>query len=201
MRSLSTELIRHKRITTTEAKAKEASRFVEGLITKAKRAYIAENGGGEMNLASRRHVGKIIQDRAVLRELFGEVAQKVADRPGGYTRVVRIGRRNGDGAEMAVLELVDYNMDRDDSAARSRTKKTMSRAERVRRSKEKAEAAAAAAPAAEVVEEVVEDIVEEEAPEVEEVTEVEEAPAAEATDETSEEEETDAPEDDEKKGE
>ena len=114
MRSLSTELIRHKRITTTEAKAKEAGRFVESLITKAKRAYIAEKGGGEMNLAARRHVGKIIQDRAILRELFGEVAQKVVDRPGGYTRVVRIGRRNGDGAEMAVLELVDYNLDRDE---------------------------------------------------------------------------------------
>lgn len=139
MRSLSTELIRHKRITTTEAKAKEAGRFVESLITKAKRAYLSEKNGGEMNLHARRHIGKIIQDRGVLRELFAEVAAKVADRPGGYTRVVRIGRRNGDGAEMAVLELVDYNLERDESAARSQTKKTISRAERVRRSRQKEE--------------------------------------------------------------
>lgn len=145
MRSLSTELIRHKRITTTEAKAREASRFVEGLITRAKKAYLGEKEGGELNLHARRNVGKIIQDRAVLRELFSEVASKVAERPGGYTRVVRIGRRNGDGAEMAVLELVDYNLDRDESAARSRTTKTISREERVRRSRQKqAEKAAGA---------------------------------------------------------
>lgn len=160
MRSLSTELIRHKRITTTEAKAKEAGRFVESLITKAKRAYLAEKDGGEMNLHARRNIGKIIQDRVVLRELFSDVAAKVADRPGGYTRVVRIGRRNGDGAEMAVLELVDYNLERDESAARSQSKKTISRAERVRRSQQKQEpkkeetpADAPAADQAEVVEE------------------------------------------------
>jgi len=147
MRSLSTELIRHKRITTTEAKAKEAGRFVESLITKAKRAYLAEKDGGEMNLHARRNIGKIIQDRVVLRELFSDVAAKVADRPGGYTRVVRIGRRNGDGAEMAVLELVDYNLERDESAARSQSKKTISRAERVRRSQQKQVAAKDEAPA------------------------------------------------------
>lgn len=147
MRSLSTELIRHKRITTTEAKAKEAGRFVESLITKAKRAYLVEKDGGEMNLHARRNIGKIIQDRVVLRELFSDVAAKVADRPGGYTRVVRIGRRNGDGAEMAVLELVDYNLERDESAARSQSKKTITRAERVRRSQQKQEAKKEEAPA------------------------------------------------------
>lgn len=152
MRSLSTELIRHKRITTTEAKAKEAGRFVESLITKAKRAYLSEKDGGEMNLHARRNIGKIIQDRGVLRELFSDVAAKVADRPGGYTRVVRIGRRNGDGAEMAVLELVDYNLERDESAARSQSKKTISRAERVRRSQQKQEAKKDEAPAVEETE-------------------------------------------------
>ena len=137
LRSLSTELIRHKRITTTEAKAKEASRFVESLISKARRAWNAEKDGGALNLHARRIVGRDIQDKGVLRELFSSVAEKVADRPGGYTRVIRIGQRNGDGAEMAVLELVDYNTDRDESAVRSRSKNLMSRAERVRRSQEK----------------------------------------------------------------
>ncbi|MGE3802287.1 MAG: 50S ribosomal protein L17, partial [Candidatus Kapaibacterium sp.] len=94
LRSLSTELIRHKRITTTEAKAKEASRFVEGLISKARRAWNAEKEGGAMNLHARRIVGRDIQDKGVLRELFSSVAEKVADRPGGYTRVIRIGQRN-----------------------------------------------------------------------------------------------------------
>ena len=171
MRSLSTELIRHKRITTTEAKAKEAGRFVEGLITKAKRAHLAEKEGGELNLAARRHLGKVIQDRAILRELFNEVAEKVANRPGGYTRVIRIGRRNGDGAEMAVLELVDYNLERDDSAARSRSKKTMSRAERVKRSQQK-QAAAAEADEAATEEAPAEEVAVEDAP-------VEDAPAEE----------------------
>lgn len=137
LRSLSTELIRHKRITTTEAKAKEAVRFVEAIISRAKRAYLAERDGGPANLHARRIIGRDIQDRGVVRELFTNVAAKVAERPGGYTRVIRIGRRNGDGAEMAVLELVDYNLEQDENAVRSRSKKLMSRAERVRRSQEK----------------------------------------------------------------
>lgn len=137
LRSLSTELIRHKRITTTEAKAKEAVRFVEAIISRAKRAYLAERDGGPANLHARRIIGRDIQDRSVVRELFTNVAPKVAERPGGYTRVIRIGRRNGDGAEMAVLELVDYNLEQDENAVRSRSKKLMSRAERVRRSQEK----------------------------------------------------------------
>lgn len=137
LRSLSTELIRHKRITTTEAKAKEAVRFVEAIISRAKRAYLAERDGGPANLHARRVIGRDIHDRGVVRELFSNIAPKVAERPGGYTRVIRIGRRNGDGAEMAVLELVDYNLEQDENAVRSRSKKLMSRAERVRRSQEK----------------------------------------------------------------
>ena len=190
LRSLSTELIRHKRITTTEAKAKEASRFVEGLISKARRAWNAEQSGGEMNLHARRIVGRDIQDKGVLRELFSTVAEKVAERPGGYTRVIRIGQRNGDGAEMAVLELVDYNLERDDTAVRSRSKNLMSRAERVRRSQEKQKKEAATEDEVAVVEPVVEEeeiveVVEEaetaaeiEAEEVVEETEVEAAPEA-----------------------
>lgn len=142
MRSLTTELLRHKRITTTAAKAKETRRFVESVITKAKRAYLAEKEGGEMDLHARRVIGRFIADKAVLRELFTDVAAKVADRPGGYTRVIKLGRRNGDGAQIAVIELVDWNMDRDENAARSKTKSSISRAERVRRSQEKQKGAA-----------------------------------------------------------
>ena len=193
MRSLSTELIRHKRITTTEAKAKEASRFVESLITKAKRAHLGEKEGGEMNLAARRHLGKVIQDRAILRELFTEVAPKVASRPGGYTRVVRIGRRNGDGAEMAVLELVDYNLERDESAARSRTKTTISRAERVKRSQQKQAAAAEEETTTAEIESATDEVAA-----VEEVEEpaVEEETTGETAEETSDETEDSAPEED-----
>lgn len=159
MQALTTSLIRHKRIKTTEAKAKEASRFAEAIITRAKRAHLAEQAGGSVDVHARRMVAKDIHDDAVLRELFTDVASKVATRPGGYTRVVKLGQRLGDGARIAILELVDYNMDRDESAARSRSKSVMSRAERVARSRAKqaageqkpaeAPAAAETAPAAE----------------------------------------------------
>lgn len=148
MQALTTSLIRHKRIKTTEAKAKEASRFAEAIITRAKRAHLAEQAGGSVDVHARRMVAKDIHDDAVLRELFTDVAPKVATRPGGYTRVVKLGQRLGDGARIAILELVDYNMDRDDSAARSRSKSVMSRAERVARSRAKQAAEAPAAPVA-----------------------------------------------------
>ncbi|MEO5930153.1 MAG: 50S ribosomal protein L17 [Candidatus Kapaibacterium sp.] len=155
LQTLTTSLIRHKRIKTTEAKAKEASRFAEAIITRAKRAHLAEQAGAVPDVHARRMVGRDIHDNAVLRELFTEVAPKVATRPGGYTRVVKLGRRLGDGARVAILELVDYNMERDDSAARSRSKSAISRAERVARSRAKQaktatpaqEAPKAAAPA------------------------------------------------------
>ena len=105
--ALSTALIRHKRIRTTVAKAKEARMFVERLITRAKNAVAAE--GDKKNVHARRYVAKYIKDREVVKELFAEIAPKVATRAGGYTRVVKLGQRYGDGAEVAVLELVDYN--------------------------------------------------------------------------------------------
>jgi large subunit ribosomal protein L17 len=150
LQSLATSLLRHKRIRTTEAKAKEASRFTEAIITRAKRAYLAEQGGSGTDIHARRVVARDIHDGDVVHELFSEIAAKVAGRPGGYTRVVKIGQRLGDGARIAIIELVDYNMERDDSAARSRSKSAMSRAERVARSRAKQAAKpqpAAAAPA------------------------------------------------------
>ncbi|SHL00456.1 50S ribosomal protein L17 [Rhodothermus profundi] len=97
--ALSCALIRHKRIRTTLAKAKALRMFIEPLITRAK----------EDTTHNRRQVFRYLQSKEAVKELFGEIAEKVNGRPGGYTRVVRIGRRPGDGAEMAIIELVDYN--------------------------------------------------------------------------------------------
>lgn len=99
MIALATSLLKHKRIKTTLAKAKEARGFVETLITKARKD----------DLHSKRQVMSKIHDREVVKELFGEIIPKIGDRPGGYTRVVKLGNRMGDGADMAILELVDYN--------------------------------------------------------------------------------------------
>lgn len=97
--NLATALFRHKKIKTTVAKAKEARIFVERLITKARKG----------DIPSRRYVARFIKDRDVLKELFNEIVAKVGERPGGYTRVVKLGARKGDGADLAILELVDYN--------------------------------------------------------------------------------------------
>lgn len=99
MRSLATSLLKYKRIKTTVAKAKEARGFVEALITKARKN----------DLAARRHVASFIYDVDVVKELFSEIIGKVGERPGGYTRVIKLGNRRGDAAEVAILELVDYN--------------------------------------------------------------------------------------------
>jgi large subunit ribosomal protein L17 len=149
LQALATSLFRHKRIRTTEAKAKEARRFAEAIITRAKRAHVAEAAGGAVDVHARREVARHIHDNTVLRELFSEIAPKVATREGGYTRVVKLGQRLGDGARIAILELVDYNIERDENASRSRSKSAISRAERVARSRAKqAEKEAKPAPAA-----------------------------------------------------
>jgi len=99
LNALTTSLLKHKRIRTTEAKAKEARTFIEKLITKAKKN----------DLHARRQVLALINDKDVVKELFSEIIPKIGERPGGYTRVVKLGNRNGDAAPMAILELVDYN--------------------------------------------------------------------------------------------
>src|SRR3972149_7386719 len=104
--ALSTALLKHKRIKTTVAKAKETRMFVEKIITRAKGAFAAADRA--KNVHARRMVARYIKDKAVVRELFGEIAEKVGSRAGGYTRIVRLGRRPGDGAEVALLELVDF---------------------------------------------------------------------------------------------
>lgn len=99
LQALSSALIEHKRITTTVAKAKALRPFVEPLITRAK----------EDTQHNRRQVFRHLQNKDAIKELFGDVSEKVGNRPGGYTRIIRIGERSGDGAELALVELVDYN--------------------------------------------------------------------------------------------
>ena len=122
-------LIKHKRITTTLAKAKALKMYVEPLITKSKND----------TTNSRRVVFSYLQDKKVVTELFQEVAVKVADRPGGYTRIIKLGARMSDATPMAFIELVDY----DENMA-----KVAKKAPRTRRSK-KTVAPAAEAPATE----------------------------------------------------
>ena len=97
--NMAISLIMHKRITTTLAKAKALKKYVEPLITRSK----------EDTTNSRRVVFRYLQNKYAVTELFKEISTKVADRPGGYTRVIKLGTRQGDAAEIAFIELVDYN--------------------------------------------------------------------------------------------
>jgi large subunit ribosomal protein L17 len=97
--NLASQLISHKRIVTTLAKAKVLRTYIEPLITKAK----------ENTTHQRRIVFSYLQDKEAISELFGTVAEKVGGRPGGYTRIIKLGQRAGDAAETALIELVDFN--------------------------------------------------------------------------------------------
>mgnify|MGYP001600055284 CR=1 FL=1 len=105
--NLSTSVLRHKKVKTTLAKAKEFRLLVEKLITKAKNTLGNENVAAGVH--ARRMVARYVKDRAVVKELFAEIAPKVAERAGGYTRVIKLGQRWGDGGDVAIVELVDYN--------------------------------------------------------------------------------------------
>ena len=122
--NMASSLILNKRIETTEAKAKALKPFVEPLITKSK----------EDTTHNRRVVFSYLKDKNAVAELFRTVAPKIADRPGGYTRVLHLGFRQGDAAEMALIELVDFNEAALASAPKAAAKKT------TRRSTKKAEA-------------------------------------------------------------
>ena len=108
LRTLCTSLLRHKRIRTTLAKAKETRMVVEKIITRAKNAQTADTVA--KNVHARRVVASYLTDRAVVKELFTEIAAKVSSRPGGYTRITKLGQRHGDGGEVAIIELVDYTL-------------------------------------------------------------------------------------------
>ena len=149
--NMAISLIMHKRITTTLAKAKALKKYVEPLITRSK----------DDSTNSRRVVFSYLQNKEALKELFGPVAQKVGDRPGGYTRIIKLGFRQGDAAEKAFIELVDFdeNMMKSPKAekkTRRSRKSTAPKAEAAEAPKAEApveapveEAPAAEAPAAE----------------------------------------------------
>ena len=117
MRSLSSALIKHKRINTTLAKAKALRQHVEPIITKSK----------ENTTHSRRVAYSYLQNKEAVKELFDVIGDKVATRPGGYTRVIRTGFRKSDGAEMAMIELVDFNDVYDVNSSKGRTRRSRRR--------------------------------------------------------------------------
>lgn len=189
--ALSVALIKHKRIQTTAAKAKETRRIVEPLITRARDAYMREKSGEPVDIHSRRIIAKFIRDKEALSLLFSEIAEKVGKRQGGYTRVLKLGNRLGDGAEMAVIELVDYNEAQDTKQRKdrvARSKAALQRRKAAEERKEKAEAAPAAVAQEEVEAPVAE--VEETAAAIEEAPDIAsaetpetETPAAETSEE------------------
>ncbi len=144
--NMAISLIMHKRITTTVAKAKALKKYVEPLLTKSKND----------TTNSRRVVFSYLQNKYAVTELFKEISVKIADRPGGYTRIIKTGSRMGDGAEMCFIELVDY----DENMMKDSAKKST----RTRRSRKKATGAAEEAQAA---------------PEAQQPAQEQEAPAAE----------------------
>lgn len=211
MANLASSLILHKRVTTTVAKAKALRTYVEPLITKAK----------DDSTHSRRVVFSYLQDKEAVTELFREVSKKVGDRPGGYTRILKLGTRQGDNADMAYMELVDYNenlLSEKDAASKSKSRRrrggksagkkaeeTVAAVDTAVEVEEKAEVKAEA-EVEEKVEAKTEEVIEAEAPVAEEtvapeakVEEVVEEPAAETKVEEEKKEEAAAPAEEPKK--
>ena len=179
--NMASSLILHKRITTTLAKAKALRSYIEPLITKAK----------EDSTHSRRLVFSHLQNKEAVSELFREIALKIADRPGGYTRILKVGPRLGDNAEMCMMELVDYNElmleQKDDQKGKStRRRRGTARKKDDTDAKPKTEEPKdSAIPVEEVEEEVVAETIEEPVAEVKEevVAETIEEPVAEVKEE------------------
>lgn len=172
--NMASSLILHKRIQTTVAKAKELRKYVEPMITKSKTD----------STNNRRVVFSYLQNKDAIKELFSIVSEKVANRPGGYTRIIKLGNRLGDNAEICFIELVDFNETMLAASAEKAGKTRRSRRGGAAKATEAASPVAAAeVPSAEVVEEapVAEVVAEEAAPEVAEV----EAPAEVVVEETA----------------
>ncbi|MBI3587369.1 MAG: 50S ribosomal protein L17 [Ignavibacteriales bacterium] len=136
--ALSVSLIQHKKIKTTTAKAKEARMVVEKLITRAKRAVQKEGDGKVKDVHARREVFAFLRDRSAVSTLFNDIAPKVASRAGGYTRVVKLGQRYGDGAQVALLELVDYNTGQEKTATKTTAKSAVTRKKTAKKAKTEA---------------------------------------------------------------
>jgi large subunit ribosomal protein L17 len=114
MANLTSQLIEHKRITTTLAKAKSLRMYIEPMITRSK----------EDSMHNRRIIFSKLQDKKAINELFGVISDKVASRPGGYTRIIKLEHRMGDASDMAMIELVDFNEIYGKDAEAAATKKT-----------------------------------------------------------------------------
>ncbi|HIW10865.1 MAG TPA: 50S ribosomal protein L17 [Candidatus Rikenella faecigallinarum] len=140
--NMAASLILHKRINTTVAKAKELRKFVEPIITKSK----------DDSTHSRRMVFADLKSKAAVAELFREVAPKIADRPGGYTRILKTGFRQGDGAETCFIELVDFNAEYSQNAGAAKKSAAKGRTRRAGGAKKAAATAAAEETAAPVAE-------------------------------------------------
>jgi large subunit ribosomal protein L17 len=162
MANMAASLIEHKRISTTVAKAKALRGYVEPIITKSK----------EDTTHSRRLVFSQLQNKFAVSELFREVAPKVADRPGGYTRIIKTGFRQGDAAEMCIIELVDFN-DVYTSDKKSASKKTRRSRRGTGASTDKKETKSVVAEVAETVVDKVEEIVEDVKDAAEDITSTE----------------------------
>ena len=144
--NMASSLILHKRITTTLAKAKALRVYVEPIITRSK----------DDSTHSRRTVFSYLQNKEVVSILFRDIAAKVTDRPGGYTRILKMGNRLGDNASMALIELVDYNEIYTSGESVSEKKSTRRRGSKSKKADDAPAAVVAAAPQAEVVDEVIE---------------------------------------------
>lgn len=148
LQNMATSLILHKRIHTTLAKAKALRTYIEPLLTKSK----------EDSTHSRRIVFSELQSKEAVTELFRDISIKIADRPGGYTRIIKIGNRLGDNAELCMMELVDYN----ENLLGGKQAKAKATRKRRGAGKKKTEEIAAAIPEGEVVTETIEDTIQEE---------------------------------------
>ena len=188
--NMASSLIMHKRIETTTAKAKALKRYIEPLITRSK----------DDTTHSRRVVFSYLQDKEAVTELFREVSSKVADRPGGYTRIIRLGNRQGDNADMCLIELVDFNENllAEKAAARKsstrRRRGAKKKTEEVTATGAAVDTAVAEGEEVEVADEAVADAMAEEEVKEEPVAEAEvEAPAEEVKEEPVAEAEVEAP--------
>ena len=169
--NLTSQLIEHKRITTTLAKAKALRVFAEPLITRCK----------VDTMHNRRIVFSYLQDKESIKELFGVISDKIADRPGGYTRLIKLPRRMGDAADMAMIELVDFNEIYGKNVEEAAAKKTR-RSRRGGGAKKATDAPVAVAEAHEEVADAHEEVVDEE-PAHEEAAEGDTAAETEAAEE------------------
>lgn len=137
--NLACELISHKRITTTLAKAKSLRVYVEPMLTRAK----------VDSTHNRRTVFSYLQDKEAIKELFGSISEKIATRPGGYTRIIKLGKRFGDNAEVAMIELVDFNEIYGNATEKTAAKKTRRAGGAKKKDAETAKTEETAAPKAE----------------------------------------------------